>query len=69
MHKNQNTGQLTTQIEEVSKEVSTLKERGAIFIVLCGLFYAVLQFFPVAATVLLLVYFSLCFIEDIVKGE
>ena len=71
MHKLQNTGQLTTQIDELKKEVSALKrERKALFfIALCGVSYALLQFAPVAAIVLFVVSFSLCFLEDIVKGE
>ena len=71
MYKLQNTGQLTTQIDELKKEVSALKrERKALsFIALCGVSYAVLQFAPVAAIVLFVVSFSLCFLEDIIKGE
>ena len=71
MYKLQNTGQLTNQIDELKKEVSALKrERKALFfIALCGVSYAVLQFAPVAAIVLFVVSFSLCFLEDIVKGE
>jgi hypothetical protein len=53
MYKFQNTGQLTTQIDELKKEVSALKRDREVlfFIALCG------------------VSFSLCFLEDIVKGE
>ena len=71
MYKLQNTGQLTNQIDELKKEVSALKrERKALFfIALCGISYAVLQFAPVAAIVLFVASFSLCFLEDIVKGE
>ena len=71
MYKFQNTGQSTTQIDELKKEVSALiRERKALFfIALCGISYAVLQFAPVAAIVLFVVSFSLCFVEDIVKGE
>ena len=71
MYKFQNTGQLTTQIDELKKEVSALKrERKALsFIALCGVSYAVLQFAPVAAIVLFVVSFSLCFLEDIIRGE
>ena len=71
MYKLQNTGQLNTQIDELKKEVSALKsERKALFfIALCGVSYAVLQFAPVAAIVLFVVSFSLCFLEDIVKGK
>jgi Ni/Fe-hydrogenase subunit HybB-like protein len=44
MYKLQNTGHLTTQIDELKKEVSALKrERKALFfIALCGVSYAVL---------------------------
>ena len=71
MYKFQNTDQLTPQIDELKKEVSALKrERKALFfIALCGVSYAALQFAPVAAIVLFVVSFSLCFLEDIVKGE
>jgi len=71
MYKLQNTGHLTTQIDELKKEVSALKrERKALFfIALCGVSYAVLQFAPVAAIVLFVVSFSLCYLEDIVKVE
>ena len=71
MYKLQNTGQLNTQIDELKKEVSALKrERNALFfIALCGVSYAALQFASVAAIVLFVVSFSLCFLEDIAKGE
>ena len=71
MYKLRDTGQLTTQIDELKKEISALKrERKALFfIALCGVSYAVLQFAPVAAIVLFVVSFSLCLLEDIVKGE
>ena len=71
MYKLKNTGQLTTQIDELKKEISTLKrERKALFfIALCGVSYAVLQFAPVAAIVLFIVSFSFCFLEDIIKGK
>ena len=71
MYKFQNTSQLTAQIYELKKEVSALKkERKALFfIALCGVSYAVLQFAPVAAVVLFVVSFSLCFLGDIIKGE
>ena len=71
MYKLQKTGQLTTQIDELKKEVSPQKRdrKALFFIALCGVSYAVLQFAPVAAIVLFVVPFSLCFLEDIVKGE
>ena len=71
MYKLQNTGQLTTQIDELKKEVSALKKesKALFFIALCGVSYAVLQFAPVAAVVLFVVSFSLCFLDDIVNGE
>ena len=71
MYKLQNTGQLTTQIDELKKEVSALKKesKALFFIALCDVSYAVLQFAPVAAVVLFVVSFSLCFLDDIVNGE
>ena len=71
MYKFQNTSQLTAQIDELKKEVSALKRKrkALFFIALCGVSYAVLQFAPVAAIVLFVVSFSLCFLDDIVKGE
>jgi len=71
LHKLQNTSQLTTQIDELKKEVSALKReiKALFFIALCGVSYAMLQFAPVAAIVLFVVSFSLCFLEDIVKGK
>jgi len=64
-------GLLNTQISELKKEVSTLKiERKALFfIATCGISYAALQFSPLAATILLVVSFSFCFLENIVRGE
>ena len=64
-------GLLNTQISELKKEVSTLKiERKALFfIATCGISYAAHQFSPLAATILLVVSFSFCFLENIVKGE
>ena len=71
MHNYQNTGQLTTQIDELKKEVGALKkERKAMFFIAsCGISYAVLQFSPLAAIILVVVSFSFCFLEDIIKGE
>ena len=71
MYKFQNTSQLTAQIDEFKKEVSALKRERKVlfFIAVCGVSYAVLQFAPVAAVVLFVVSFSLCFLDDIVKGE
>ena len=62
---------LNTQISELKKEVSTLKiERKVLFfIATCGISYAVVQFSPLAATILLVVSFSFCFLENIVRGE
>ena len=63
-------GLLNTQIEELRKEVSTLKiERKALFFMAtCGISYAVLQFAPLASTILLVVSFSFCFLENIISG-
>ena len=71
MYKFQNISQLTTQIDELKKEVSTVKKERKVlfFIALCGVSHAVLQLAPVAAIVLFVASFSLCFLEDIVKGE
>ena len=71
MYKFQDIGQLTTQIDELKKEVSALKRERKVlfFIALSGVSYAVLQFAPVAAVVLFIVSFSVCFLENIVKGE
>ena len=62
---------LNTKIKELKKEVSTLKiERKAlIFMATCGISYAVLQFAPLASAILLVVSFSFCFLENIIKGE
>jgi hypothetical protein len=64
-------GLLNTQIKELRKEVRTLKiERKALFfIATCGISYAVLQFAPLASTILLVVSFSFCFLENIISGE
>ena len=66
-----NTGPLTTQIDELKKEISILKnERKALFFIAsCGISYAVLQFSFPAAIILIVVSFSFCFLEDIVRGE
>ena len=66
-----NIGPLTTQIDELRKEVSTLKiERKALFFVAtCGISYAVFEFSRLGAIILLVVSFSFCFLEGIVKGE
>ena len=71
MHNYENKGQLTTQIDELKKEVSDLKiERKALFFIAsCGISYAVLQISYLAAIILFVVSFSLCFLEDIVKGK
>ena len=66
-----NTGSLTTQIDELKKEVSILKnERKALFfIALCGISYAVLEYSILAAIILIVVSFLFCFLEDILKGD
>ena len=71
MKNNNNTGPLTTQIDELNKEVSVLKNERKVlfFIASCGISYAVLQFSPLAAIILVVVSFSFCFLEDIIKGE
>ena len=66
-----NTGSLTAQIDELNKEVSILKNERKVlfFIASCGISYAVLQFSLLAAIILIVVSFSFCFLEDIIKGE
>ena len=65
-----NIGPLTSQIDELRKEVSTLKsERKALFFVAtCGISHAVFEFSRLAAIILLVVSFSFCLLEGIVKG-
>ena len=65
------TGQLSAQIDELNKEVNILKnERKVVFFIASGcISYAVHQFSPLAAIILIVVSFSFCFLEDIVKGE
>jgi hypothetical protein len=64
-------GSLNAEISELKKEISALRiERKALFfIATCGISYAVLRFSPLAATILLIVSFSFCFMENIIKGE
>ena len=71
MTNNNNTGSLTAQIDELNKEVSILKnEKKVVFFVASGgISYAVHQFSPLAAIILIVVSFLFCFLEDIVKGE
>ena len=66
-----NIGPLTSQIDELRKEVSTLKikRKALFFVATCGISYAVFKFFRLAAIILLVVSFSFCFLEGIVKGE
>ena len=59
MNKYQNTGQLATQIDELKKEVNELK-KGAIFYCPVRRFLCGAAISLVAATVLLVVSFSLC---------
>ncbi|MDB0016371.1 hypothetical protein N9E28_02350 [Alphaproteobacteria bacterium] len=65
------TSRLTAQIDELNKEVNILKNEKKVvfFIALGGISYAVHQFSPLAAIILIVVSFSFCFLEDIVKGE
>ena len=71
MTNNNKTSTLTAQIDELNKEVSTLKnERKVLFFIASGgVSYAVHQFSPLAAIILIVASFSFCFLEDIVKGE
>ena len=65
------TGSLTAQIDILHKEVSALKSERKVlfFIASCGISNAVLQFSLLAAVILIVVSFSFCFLEDIIKGE
>ena len=71
MTNNNNTGSLTAQIDELNKEVSILKNERKVlfFIASCGISYAVLQFSLLATIILIVVSFSFCFLEDIIKGK
>ena len=71
MNDYQTIDQLVTQIDELKQEVSSLKiERKVLFFIAsCGISYAVLKFSFLAAIVLFVVSFSLCFLEDIIKGQ
>ena len=64
-------GLLNAEISELKKEISTLKiERTALFFIsTCGISYAVMRFSPLAATILLIVSFSFCFMANIIKSE
>ena len=63
-----NISPLTAQIDELRKEVSNIKiERGALFFVAtCGISFAVFEFSRLAASILIVVSFSFCFLESIV---
>jgi Ni/Fe-hydrogenase subunit HybB-like protein len=71
MTNHNNTGSLTAQIDKLHKEVSVLKNERQVlfFIASCGVSNAVLQFSLIAAVILIVVSFSFCFLEDIIKGE
>ena len=62
---------LNAEISELKKEISALRiERKALFfIATCGISYAVLRFSPLAATILLIVSLSFCFIANVIIGE
>ena len=64
-------GSLNAEICKLEKEISALRiERKVLFfIATCGISYAVLRFFPLAATILLIVSFLFCFLATIVTGE
>jgi hypothetical protein len=66
-----NTGSLNAQIDELNKEVSILKNERKVlfFIASCGISYAAFQFSLLAAIILIVVSFSFCFLEDIIKGK
>ena len=71
MNNYNSTSSLTAQIDKLHKEVSALKSERKVlfFIASCGISNAVLQFSLLAAVILIVVSFSFCFLEDIVKGE
>ena len=64
-------GSLNAEICKLEKEISALRiERKVLFfIATCGISYAVLRFSPLAATILLIVSFSFCFMVNIITGE
>ncbi len=63
-----NISPLTAQIDELRKGVSALKveRRAMFFIATCGISFAVFEFSRLAASILLVVSFSFCFLESIV---
>ena len=65
------TGSLTEEINKLHKEISVLKSERKVlfFIASCGISNALLQFSLLAAVILIVVSFSFCFLEDIIKGE
>ena len=71
MNNYNSTSSLTAQIDKSHKEVSALKSERKVlfFIASCGISNAVLQFSLLAAVILIVVSFSFCFLEDIIKGE
>ena len=71
MKNNYNKDRLSTQIDDLNEEVSTLKmeKKALFFISWCGISYTVFRFSVSAAIILLVVSFSFCFVEDIAKGE
>ena len=66
-----NSSPLTPEICELREEISSLKiERKALYYIATrGVSYAVFEFFPLAVFILLVVSFSFCFFENIVKGQ
>ena len=69
--KSNDIGSLSAEISGLKKEICALRiERKALFfIATCGISYAVLQFSPLAASILLIVSFSFCFMANIIKGD
>ena len=64
-------GSLNAEICKLEKEISALRiERKVLFfIATCGISYAVLRFSPLAATILIIVSFSFCFVTNVITGE
>ena len=64
-------GSLNAESFKLKKEISTLSidRKALFFIATCGISVAVLRFSPLAATILLIVSFSFCFVANIITGE
>ena len=64
-----NKGQFASRINELKQEAKSQKiEKGGIFNASRCVSYAMLQFSALAANILLVVFFSCCFLEEIVRS-